>query len=158
MAYNRFYALFLVSLLLFAASNPQVHGAWRNWPLGLSVSDQLCCTSTGNCPGQGIGGAVVSLNCTILGVSTTVGQNTTDVNGSFNITVPAITGLVIGLLRIPCVAIVQLPLNATTCPLLSTASGILTSAIRPVGRPVLTSAFGLVRIGTIVRFVRRVAS
>ncbi|KAL2228084.1 UNVERIFIED_CONTAM: hypothetical protein Sindi_1871100 [Sesamum indicum] len=118
-------ALFIVALLLFTT-----HGHGQLLP-GLVVNGRLCCTSTGNCPGQGVNGTVVKLNCTnLLGVSTTVGQSTTNTTGSFSITVPRLISLVAGIPTIPCVVTVQLPLNATICPVLSTTTGLLTSTLR----------------------------
>ncbi|KAL8041168.1 hypothetical protein ABFX02_10G149200 [Erythranthe guttata] len=123
-------ALFLIALL-FAATNPLAHG---HLALGLSVSGSLCCTPTGNCPGRGVSGVTVSLDCTVLGVGATVlGRGITDVNGIFNIYVRAMGGLTLGLPIIPCVATVQLPLSTLVCPVLSTATGVLTSALIPVG-------------------------
>ncbi|KAL2228916.1 UNVERIFIED_CONTAM: hypothetical protein Sindi_1871300 [Sesamum indicum] len=99
-------ALFIVALLLFTT-----HGHGQLLP-GLVVNGRLCCTSTGNCPGQGVNGTVVKLNCTnLLGVSTTVGQSTTNTTGSFSITVPRLISLVAGIPTIPCVVTVQLPLK-----------------------------------------------
>ncbi|KAI3459660.1 hypothetical protein Pfo_016323 [Paulownia fortunei] len=151
MAYNRASALFLIALVLFAATNPLAQGLGITLR-GLSVGGQLCCTSTGNCPGQGVAGAAVSLNCTILGVSTTVGQTTTNANGSFNITVPALTGLILGLPILPCVASVRLPLDSVVCPVLSTTNGVLASVVQSVGT-LLTSTLGLIQNATIVGFV-----
>ncbi|KAG8372224.1 hypothetical protein BUALT_Bualt12G0044300 [Buddleja alternifolia] len=142
MAYNYASALFLISLL-FAASNPLANGQILTLR-GLSVTGRLCCTPTGNCPGQGVNGALVRLNCTILGSNVTVGQGTTNVNGNFNITVGALTGLILGLPTLPCVAVVQLPLNNVVCPVLSTTNGVLASALQSVGT-VVTSLLGLVQ-------------
>ncbi|CAA0809791.1 Unknown protein [Striga hermonthica] len=101
MAHNRALALFLVALVFAAASNPLAHGLQLN-VTGLTISGQLCCRPTGNCPGQGVSGALVSLNCTnFLGVTTTVGQTTTGINGTFNITVPGLTNLLRGLPNLP---------------------------------------------------------
>ncbi|KAL9154886.1 hypothetical protein ABFS82_10G146800 [Erythranthe guttata] len=129
---NRISTICLISLLLFAAaSTPPAHGQVITLR-GLSVSGSLCCTPTGNCPGRGIPGVPVSLNCTIVGVGARVlGRNTTNVNGTFNITVPAITGLILGLPTLPCLAIVQLPLNSTVCPPLSTINGVLAGSYQP---------------------------
>ncbi|GFQ04426.1 hypothetical protein PHJA_002586500 [Phtheirospermum japonicum] len=151
MSYNRVHALFLISLL-FAASNPLVHGQVITLG-GLTVGGNLCCTPTGNCPGQGVAGSLVSLNCTILGATVTVGQATTNANGTFNITVPAIAGLILGLPIVPCVASVQLPLSSVVCPVLSTTNGVLASAIRSVGT-IVTTTLGLIQNATIAGFVR----
>ncbi|KAG8372221.1 hypothetical protein BUALT_Bualt12G0043900 [Buddleja alternifolia] len=142
MAYNYASALFLIALL-FVASNPLANGQILTLR-GLSVTGRLCCTPTGNCPGQGVSGALVRLNCTILGSNVTVGQGTTNVNGNFNITVGALTGLILGLPTLPCVAVVQLPLNNVVCPVLSTTNGVLASALQSVGT-VVTSLLGLVQ-------------
>ncbi|KAK4428476.1 hypothetical protein Salat_1147200 [Sesamum alatum] len=97
-------------------------------------------TSTGNCPEQGINGTVVRQNCTnILGVTTTVSQSTTNATGFFNISLPSITGILFGLPTIPCVVSVQLPSNATVCPVLSTTTGVLASAVQSVGTVVNTT-------------------
>ncbi|KAL3632632.1 hypothetical protein CASFOL_025616 [Castilleja foliolosa] len=132
---NRVSALILIALL-FAASYPLAHG--QTFTLqGLRVNGRLCCTPTGNCPvlgGQGVAGVPVTLNCTIFGVSTRVGQATTNTNGTFNISVPALRGLILGLPIVPCVASTQLPFDSTViCPALSTVNGTLVSAIRSTG-------------------------
>ncbi|GER51955.1 S-acyl fatty acid synthase thioesterase [Striga asiatica] len=130
MAHNCGLALFLIALV-FAASNPLAHGQQLN-VTGLTVSGRLCCTPTGNCPGQGVPGALVSLNCTnFLGGGTiTVGQTRTSINGTFNITVPRLTGLDLrGFPNISCVASVNLPLNSAICPVLSTVNGTLVATL-----------------------------
>ncbi|KAL9156164.1 hypothetical protein ABFS82_09G055600 [Erythranthe guttata] len=151
MAYNRASALFLIAVLFAAASNPLAHGQVLT-VRGLTVSGSLCCTPTGNCPGQGIPGVGVNLNCTIFGVSTIVGRGITGVNGSFNITVPAITGLILALPTLPCVATVQLPLSPVLCPVLNATTGILGATVNSVGT-LFTSVFGLVRAATIGAFI-----
>ncbi|KAK4412757.1 hypothetical protein Salat_2922900 [Sesamum alatum] len=151
MAHNQTSALFLISLLLFAAAAALAHGQLSLG--GLKVGGQLCCTSTGNCPGQGVPGAIVNLNCNILGATTTVGQATTNANGSFNITVPALTGLVLGLPIVPCVAAVQLPLDGVVCPVLSTTQGVLSSVVQSVDT-VVSTVLGLVQNATAVGFIR----
>ncbi|KAK4412758.1 hypothetical protein Salat_2923000 [Sesamum alatum] len=143
--------LFLISLLLFATAAPLAHGQINLG--GLTVGGQLCCTSTGNCPGQGVPGAVVNLLCNILGGTTTVGQATTNANGSFNITVPALAGLVLGLPIVPCVAGIQLPLEAVVCPVLSATQGVLSSVVQSVDT-VVSTALGLVQNATAVGFIR----
>ncbi|KAK4428479.1 hypothetical protein Salat_1147500 [Sesamum alatum] len=143
-------ALFLVALLLFTTHG---HGQGIVLP-SLRVTGGLCCTSTGNCPGQGINGTVVRLNCTnILGVTTTVGQSTTNATGFFNISVPSITGILLGLPTIPCAVSVQLPLNATICPVLSTTTGVLASAVQSVGT-VVNTTLGTVLNVVITGFIR----
>ncbi|KAL7099107.1 hypothetical protein ACP275_09G061600 [Erythranthe tilingii] len=144
MAYNRASALFLIAVLFAAASNPLAHGQLLT-VRGLTVSGSLCYTPTGNCPGQGIPG--VNLNCTILGVSTVVGRGITGVKGSFNITVPAITGFILALPTLPCVATVQLPLSPVVCPVLNATTGILVATVNSVGT-LFTSVLGLVRAAT----------
>ncbi|KAL2243778.1 UNVERIFIED_CONTAM: hypothetical protein Sindi_0495800 [Sesamum indicum] len=135
-----------MALLLFTTRG---HGQGQLLP-GLVINGQLCCTFTRNCPGQGVNGTVVKLNCTnILGVSTTVGQSTTNTTGSFNITVPHILGLLLSLPRIP---YVQLPLNTTICPMLSTTTGVLTSTLRTVGTVVNTTS-GILLITTLNGFI-----
>ncbi|CAA0809793.1 Unknown protein [Striga hermonthica] len=142
MAHNCALALLLIALV-FATSNPLAHALQLN-VTGLTVSGQLCCTPTGNCPGQGVSGALVSLNCTnILGVTTTVGQTTTGINGTFNITVPGLTSLLRGLPNLPCVASVQLPLDPAICPVLSTVNGTLVATVSFFGI-VLSAVLGLV--------------
>ncbi|KAL2232918.1 UNVERIFIED_CONTAM: hypothetical protein Sindi_1471800 [Sesamum indicum] len=150
MAHNQTSALFLISLL-FAAAEPLVHGQISLG--GLTVGGQLCCTSTGNCPGQGVPGVPVNLTCNILGATTTVGQATTDANGSFNITVPAPTGLILGLPLLPCLAGVQLPLASVVCPVLSTTGGVLSSVVQSVDT-IVSGTLGLVQNATTVGFIR----
>ncbi|KAG8372230.1 hypothetical protein BUALT_Bualt12G0044900 [Buddleja alternifolia] len=153
MAYNCASALFLIALL-FAASNPLANGQLLPNPLprGITLNGTLCCTATGNCPGQGVAGALVSLNCTVLGATVNLGQATTNANGTFNITVPAVRGIVLGHSVIPCVTAVRLPLNNVACPVLSTANGVLASALESVGT-LVTSALGLVQNVRLTGFV-----
>ncbi|KAI3446593.1 hypothetical protein Pfo_003258 [Paulownia fortunei] len=153
MACNTAISFFLISLLLFASTNPLALG--QNRLNGLTVSGRLCCTFTGNCPGQPLVGANVNLRCfTGLGVSTTLGQNTTNVNGNFNITVARVPGLILGLPVVPCLAIVQLPLNSTVCAALSTARGSLVSAIGGVGTVVVSTLGTVQNAITIGLFLR----
>ncbi|KAK4428483.1 hypothetical protein Salat_1147900 [Sesamum alatum] len=49
------------------------------------------------------------------------------------------TGILFGLPTIPCVVSVQLRLNATVCPVLSTTTGVLASAVQSVGTVVNTT-------------------
>ncbi|KAG8367772.1 hypothetical protein BUALT_Bualt16G0107500 [Buddleja alternifolia] len=156
MVYTSSSTYFFFALLLLAIANyPLAHGIGISFS-GLSVSGQLCCTSTRNCPSQGVGGVVVQLNCTILGTSTTVGQATTNATGSFNITTPAITGLILGQPLVPCVASVQLPLEAAVCPLLSTTNGALVSTVQSVGT-LATNVFGLVQNAILSGFTKLLA-
>ncbi|KAL9154885.1 hypothetical protein ABFS82_10G146700 [Erythranthe guttata] len=144
-------AFFLVAFLFAVASTPLAHGQVIT-ARGLTVNGSLCCTPTGNCPGQGVSGVPVSLNCTIVGVGARVlGSGITNVNGSFNITVPAITGLILGLPMLPCVVTVQLPLSPVVCPVLNATTGILAATVNSIGT-VLTSTFGLVQAATIGAF------
>ncbi|KAL2225409.1 UNVERIFIED_CONTAM: hypothetical protein Sindi_3055200 [Sesamum indicum] len=74
-------ALFIVALLLFTT-----HGHGQLLP-GLVSTADFVAHPPETCPGQGVNGTVVKLNCTnLLGVSTTVGQSTTNTTGSFSIT------------------------------------------------------------------------
>ncbi|KAL3632594.1 hypothetical protein CASFOL_025578 [Castilleja foliolosa] len=151
---NRVSALILIALL-FAASYPLGHG--QNITLdGLRVNGRLCCTPTGNCPvqgGQGVAGVPVTLNCTIFGVSTTLGRATTNTNGTFNINVPALTGLILGFPIVPCVASTQLPFDSTViCPTLSTVNGTLVSAIRSAGT-FFNQTIGTVQNATLTGFI-----
>ncbi|GER52371.1 pollen Ole e 1 allergen and extensin family protein [Striga asiatica] len=145
MAQNRDSALFLISLLLFVASKPLAHA---QSPITLNVIGQICCTSTGNCPGQGIPRAVVSLNCTnFLNSTITLGRNTTNANGTFSISVRAVVGRVGSLPILPCTVSTSLPINRVLCPVLSTTNGTLVSALRPI-----TVVLGAVRNATITGF------
>ncbi|KAL7138236.1 hypothetical protein ABFS83_10G150300 [Erythranthe nasuta] len=145
-------AFFLVAFLFVVASTPLANGQVITLR-GLTVNGSLCCTPTANCPGQGVAGVPVSLNCTILGVGARVlGSGVTNVNGSFNITVPAITGLILGLPMLPCVVTVQLPLSPVVCPVLNATTGILAATVNSVGT-LVNSTLGLVRAATIGGFV-----
>ncbi|KAL7154858.1 hypothetical protein ABFS83_03G031900 [Erythranthe nasuta] len=147
-------ALFLIALL-FVASNPLAHGQEELPMAGLSVSGSLCCTPTGNCPGRGVSGVPVSLNCNVLGVGVTVlGRGITNVNGIFNIYVPTVSGLILGLPIIPCVATVQLRLSPLVCPVLSTTTGLLTSALIPVGTVV--NATSVVQNVGLIGFIKSI--
>ncbi|KAL1563598.1 hypothetical protein AAHA92_06046 [Salvia divinorum] len=148
MANNHASALFFAALILLAASSPaRGAGIFLN---GLTISGQLCCTSTGNCPGQGVGRVPIVLNCTnIFGGTTTAGRTTTTDTGSFNFTVPLL-GLILGNI-IPCTVGVQLPLERIVCPALSTTTGTLSSIVQSVGT-VVTSVLGLVQNATITGF------
>ncbi|KAH6828647.1 hypothetical protein C2S53_006645 [Perilla frutescens var. hirtella] len=152
MAYNSAAsALFLAALLLFTAASPsaQVAAAGLN---GLTVSGRLCCATNGNCPGQGVAGAAVLLNCTLLGQIATVGIAITDANGAYNITIPALPGLILGLPIVPCVVGVRLPLGAVVCPVLSTTTGVLAGTLHVVGT-VVNAVLGLVQSATVDLFV-----
>ncbi|CAA0822413.1 Unknown protein [Striga hermonthica] len=84
MTQNLASAFFLVSLL-FAASNPPASAQILPDSVDLlNVAGQLCCTSNGNCPGQGVSGALVSLNSKIHDQTTALAQATTNSNGSFD--------------------------------------------------------------------------
>ncbi|KAL3632596.1 hypothetical protein CASFOL_025580 [Castilleja foliolosa] len=151
---NRISAVILIALL-FAASYPQAQG--QNITLnGLRVNGRLCCTPTGNCPvqgGQGVAGVPVTLNCTIFGASTTLGRATTNTNGTFNINVPALTGLILGFPIVPCVASTQLPFDSTViCPALSTVNGTLVSAIRSAGT-FFNQTIGTIQNATLTGFI-----
>ncbi|KAG6424307.1 hypothetical protein SASPL_114722 [Salvia splendens] len=141
-------ALFFAALLLLAAVSPaRGAGIFLN---GLTVNGQLCCTSTGNCPGQGVGGVPIVLNCTnIFGGTTTAGRTTTTDTGSFNFTVPLV-GLILGNI-IPCTVGVQLPLESVACPVLSATTGTLSSTVQSIGT-VVTSVLGLLQNATITGF------
>ncbi|KAL8543967.1 hypothetical protein ACS0TY_004496 [Phlomoides rotata] len=111
--------LLIALLLLFATTNPPAHA---QIPGGLIISGKLCCTGTGTCPGPPVSGALVSLNCSspLLGASVDVlGQNITDINGFFNITIPNVLNAVS---LLPCNVVVRLPLDQTVCAVLSTAN------------------------------------
>ncbi|KAL7097598.1 hypothetical protein ACP275_10G154600 [Erythranthe tilingii] len=145
-------AFFLISLLFAAASTPLAHGQSLT-VRGLTVIGSLCCTPTGNCPGQGVAGVPVSLNCTLVGGSARVlGTGVTDANGRFNITLPALTGLILGQPFVPCVTTVQLPLSTVICPALNTTTGLLAAAVQSAGT-VFTSTLGLIQNATITGFV-----
>ncbi|KAL8041163.1 hypothetical protein ABFX02_10G148700 [Erythranthe guttata] len=149
---NRASAFFLVAFLFVVASTPLAHGQVVTLR-GLTVNGSLCCTPSANCPGQGVSGIPVSLNCTIVGVGARVlGSGITNVNGSFNITVPAITGLILGLPMLPCVVTVQLPLSPVVCPVINATTGILAATVNSVGT-LVNSTLGLVQAATIGLFV-----
>ncbi|CAA0822412.1 Unknown protein [Striga hermonthica] len=145
MAQNCDSALFLVALLLFVASKPLAHAQLPIRPL--NVTGQICCTSTGNCPGQGVPRVVVSLNCTILNSTITLGRNTTNANGTFSISVPAVVGTVGSLPLLPCTVSTSLSINRVVCPVLSTINSTLVSALRPI-----TIVLGLVQNATATGF------
>ncbi|CAA0809794.1 Unknown protein [Striga hermonthica] len=150
MAYNRAYTLLLATMLVLAGSGPPTQAQ------DILLSGELCCTPTGNCPGQGVPGVLVSLNCTntLGGGTIAVSQTRTSINGTFNATVPVLTNLLQGMpVNFTCLAGVRLPLNSTLCPVLSTTNGTLVATGNIVGRvPNATSTL----IGCIVfrRFIQ----
>ncbi|KAL7137803.1 hypothetical protein ABFS83_10G117700 [Erythranthe nasuta] len=148
MAYNRASVIFLIVVHFVAITNRLAHGQLFVGLSNMNFEGRLCCTTTGNCPGQGIPGVPVSITCTINGYTDVAGQGTTDVNGAFNVYVLGITGYFYGLSTIPCVATVQLPLDTVVCPALNTTTGLLSSAFRRNG-----TANGSLK-ATIVGFVR----
>ncbi|KAL8557131.1 hypothetical protein ACS0TY_004547 [Phlomoides rotata] len=142
--------LLISLLLLFATTNPPAHA---QIPGGLIISGKLCCTGTGTCPGPPVSGALVSLNCSspLLGASVDVlGQNITDINGFFNITIPNVLNAVS---LLPCNVVVRLPLDQTVCAVLSTANGLLIATVQSVGT-LLTQALGLVQNAKVSAFLR----
>lgn len=141
---------------MFSAFSSAAHASFIGPTVqALSVTGQLCCTSTGNCPGSPAPRAVVSLSCfNVLTLSSTVvAQNTTDVDGLFTITVPTTPGLILGLSKIPCVVTVQLPLDAAVCPALSAATGVLTGAVQAVGTAT-TPVLGRVQTARVSVFIQ----
>ncbi|GER25996.1 pollen Ole e 1 allergen and extensin family protein [Striga asiatica] len=120
-------ALFLVVDLFATTGNGQ--GPGISTLSGLTVSGRICCTENGTCPGEGVEGAVVRVNCTtrLSGGSTTIAQGTTNASGFFNITIPSLSELQLGQLTHPCVAAVELPLDYTVCSALSDTTGSLVS-------------------------------
>ncbi|KAH6810333.1 hypothetical protein C2S51_024095 [Perilla frutescens var. frutescens] len=103
---------------------------------GLFVNGTLCCSQNGNCPGSGpLAGVNVTLTCKNLLVATVVGQNITNANGTFSITVPAASLGSFPLLfpSLACVATVQLPVSSAICPALSATSGTLVALLQTVG-------------------------
>lgn len=123
MGCNRVTAFFIIAFLSVAAT--------AHAQTVLMVSDRLCCTATGNCPGQGLGGQAVRLRCTYpTGATSIVGQSTTNSDGGFRIIVPRAQGLAIhNVLILPCVAFVRLPVDAALCPALSAINGLLQSVV-----------------------------
>lgn len=161
MAYNQTPAFVLVALVLFTAANPTARGQLIPFN-GIVTNGILCCTSTGNCPsssGQPLSGTLVSLNCTnFLGVTSTVAQAVTNATGSFNFNVTNILNNTVGsILNSPilptCTVSVNLPLNQTICPVLSTLNGTLTAITSSVA-PVLTGVLGAIGNLTFSPFVR----
>ncbi|KAL7137806.1 hypothetical protein ABFS83_10G118000 [Erythranthe nasuta] len=147
MAYSHASSVFLIVVLfVVAATNPVAHGQ-----PDINFEGRLCCTTTGNCPGQGIPGVPVEIDCAINGNIEMVGQGTTDANGAFNVSSVGISRRIPyggPFSAIPCVATVQLPLNTVVCPALSTTTGLLISAFRRNG------GLGSLQRATIVGFVR----
>lgn len=123
---------------------------------GLNVSGSLCCTPTGNCPGQGLGGVPVRLNCTnLINGSTTVSTTTTNANGGFSFTVPALAGILSRLPALPCNVSVQLPVSSVACPVLNTANRTLTATTTSLGT-FINSALGLLLNAAVNRFVNAI--
>ena len=153
-------ALIMVVLLLFAVATPPAHGHPLNT---ITVGGRVCCTPSGNClPGAtGIPGVPVVLNCSasIGGGTITVGRGVTGVNGVLNITVPnlindtlfTIPAILGGTL--PCSLIITLPLNQTICPVLNTATGVLT-AIPVIVGSVLSPVLGFILNTAVTLFIR----
>ncbi|KAL8489148.1 hypothetical protein ACS0TY_025153 [Phlomoides rotata] len=123
---------------------------------GTIVTGTLCCTPTGTCPGTPVQGVLVKVNCTsIFGASVLVGQNTTDMTGSFNISIPNIIGVVPSALGVfPCNVTIALPLNETICPVFSAVDGFLLGTAGLINT-ILNPLLGLLqRIITISVFIR----
>lgn len=161
MAQNQPPAFIMVAFLLFVAATPLAHGQITQALRSITVSGRLCCTSIGNCPpgATGISGVPVRLNCTtpLAGGTITVGQGITGVNGVYNISIPNIVatlGLIPAVLggTLPCAVIVNLPLNQTVCPILSTTNGIL-AGVPSLLNTVLSPVLGLLGKFCVALFV-----
>ncbi|KAH6765489.1 hypothetical protein C2S52_016472 [Perilla frutescens var. hirtella] len=103
---------------------------------GLFVNGTLCCSQNGNCPGSGpLAGVNVTLTCKNLLVATVVGQNITNANGVFSITVPAASLGSVPLLlpSLACLINVQLPVSSAACSTLSATSGALIGILQNAG-------------------------
>ena len=141
--------VFVAALVLLGGASPS-SGQVLN---GLIVNGLLCCTGSGNCPGQGLTNVGVRLNCTILGLrNTVVGIGTTNATGGYTITIPALPGLLLGSPLIPCNVNIKLPLDAAICPVLSTTTGLLVGTLRVVGTA-LNTVLGLVQVATVDVYV-----
>ena len=141
MGYNESPALIVVALLLFS---PLAYSQLLNNGV---INGQLCCTANGNCsPGsEGIPGVMLGLNCsTLLSRVGPVVQGVTGLNGGLNLTVPFFSTTIGPVIDgfVPCNIIVNLPLNSTVCPILSTTTGTLTSPISLV-RTLVNGVLGL---------------
>ncbi|KAL8470750.1 hypothetical protein ACS0TY_033352 [Phlomoides rotata] len=153
MTYNHTSAFFLIAVVLFASTKP-LSLAQLTPNLGLSVSGQLCCSFTGNCPGRGVPGVVVSLNCSggSFGNLVGYGQNITDANGRFNINVGNLAGVRQDGALIPCGVIIQFPVNPT-CSVLPfpRTNDFLVGLILPLG--LVRTAFGFIRTAIVPVFL-----
>ncbi|KAG8372231.1 hypothetical protein BUALT_Bualt12G0045000 [Buddleja alternifolia] len=142
-------ALFLIVILLLATANQLANGQQGNL-LPANVSGQLCCTSTGTCPGPAaLPGVLVSLFCDVLGSDVTAGQATT---GNFQMYIPLFMDTILGFSM--CRVIVPYPSRTAGCPALATGpAGLLESPIQFVGVR-LSGVFGLVRNYALTGFIR----
>ncbi|KAL1534447.1 hypothetical protein AAHA92_30622 [Salvia divinorum] len=124
----------------------------------------LCCTPTGNCPPGSIGvpDVTVNLNCTnLLTGAQSIFQGATNTAGVFNITVPKLPIVGGGLIPplgslLSCAVVINLPLDAAVCPVLSNVTGIATGIPTLVNiirnsllGPILVFGFQVFRIVTI---------
>ncbi|KAL1553909.1 hypothetical protein AAHA92_14526 [Salvia divinorum] len=141
--------LFVAALVLLGGASPS-SGAILN---GLTVNGLLCCTGNGNCPGQRLANVGVRLNCTVLGLSSTVvGIGTTNATGGYTITIPALPGLLLGSPLLPCNVNIKLPLDAAVCPVLSATTGFLVGTLHVVGT-VFNTVLGLVQVASVDAYV-----
>ncbi|KAL1534451.1 hypothetical protein AAHA92_30626 [Salvia divinorum] len=154
MGYKQSPTLIVAALLLLATATPLAYGQQTNNGI---LSARICCTSTGNCPpgSVGIPGVRASLNCTTLfGNVVTLAQGVTGANGVLNLGLNNILGVLGSLLSgiLPCGVFVNLPLNSTICPILSTVDGVLVGIPKLVNT-IVDPVLGLVRNITVPVFI-----
>ncbi|KAL1534450.1 hypothetical protein AAHA92_30625 [Salvia divinorum] len=154
MGYKQSPALIVAALLLLATATPLAHGQQTNSGI---LTARICCTSTGNCPpgSVGIPGVRASLNCTtLLGNVVMLAEGVSCFTGNFklglNNALGSLGSLASGIL--PCGVFVNLPLNSTVCPILSTVDGVLVGVPRVVNT-IVDPVLGLVRNITVLAFM-----
>ncbi|KAL1534452.1 hypothetical protein AAHA92_30627 [Salvia divinorum] len=154
MGYKQSPALIVAALLLLAVATPLAYGHQVNNGI---LDARICCTSTGNCaPGSvGIPGVRAIMNCTTLfgnvvtlaeGVSCSTGNFKLGLNNVLGSLAPIVSGI------LPCGVFVNLPLNSTVCPILSTVDGVLVGVPRVVNT-IADPVLGLVQNITVPLFI-----
>ncbi|KAG6431833.1 hypothetical protein SASPL_109918 [Salvia splendens] len=109
----------------------------------VTITGQICCTPSGNCPGTPVVGAAVTLTCsgTIITPGVITNTTTSSGDGTYTVSATITTNFIIAAVNIvPCLITVQLPI--ATCPALSnTGGGRLIGPIVPTGASTGTVPF-----------------
>ncbi|XP_042006156.1 uncharacterized protein LOC121754938 [Salvia splendens] len=153
MGYKQYPALIVIVIVVaLLLSTPLAYGV----PVvdNAIISGKICCTSNGNCAPRSVGvrSVTVNLNCmTHSGELETLGQGITNATGEFIIQVNGSVGPIFPGDVPPCNVFVNLPLNFTVCPILSTTTGIISGVLTPV-RIIIDAVAGLIAVFKVVSF------